>query len=124
MACSPATYGPDACARSRTSGSRTTTSSARSSSSRARSRPTVSTPEALAAELERLVRREQPDKRLPSITAAVLRDGEPIWPTAVGAADVKENPATTPATPNRLGSVPKTFTAAAVMHRGDAGKLD
>ena len=32
--------------------------------------------------------REQRDKRLPSIAAAVLRDGELIWEKAVGAADV------------------------------------
>jgi CubicO group peptidase (beta-lactamase class C family) len=84
----------------------------------------VSTPEALAAELERLVRREQHDKRLPSITAAVLRDGEPIWQTAVGAADVKENRETRPDTQYRLGSITKTFTAAAIMQLRDEGKLD
>ena len=38
-------------------------------------------PERLAAQLDRLVRREQRDKRLPSIAAAVLRDGELIWET-------------------------------------------
>ena len=123
-ACSSAISGPATCARSRTSGSRTTTSIARSSSSRARSQPTVSTPDALAAELERLVRREQHDKRLPSITAAVLRDGETVWETAVGAADVKEQREATPDTQYRLGSITKTFTAAAIMQLRDEGKLD
>ena len=123
-ACSSAISGRATCARSRTSGSRTTTSSARSSSSRARSQPTVSTPDALAAELERLVRREQHDKRLPSITAAVLRDGERIWETAVGAADVKAKQEATPDTQYRLGSITKTFTAAAIMQLRDEGKLD
>jgi CubicO group peptidase (beta-lactamase class C family) len=89
-----------------------------------RSRPTVSTPDALAAELERLVRREQRDKRLPSITAAVLRDGETMWETAVGAADVKEQRDATPDTQYRLGSITKTFTAAAIMQLRDEGKLN
>ena len=84
----------------------------------------MSTPEALAAELERLVRREQRDKRLPSITAAVLRDGEPVWETAVGAADVAAQREATPDTQYRVGSITKTFTAAAIMQLRDEGKLD
>jgi CubicO group peptidase (beta-lactamase class C family) len=75
------------------------------------------TPERLAAELERLVAREQRDKRLPSITAAVLRDGETVWETTVG-------DGATPDTQYRLGSITKTFTAAAIMQLRDAGKLD
>jgi CubicO group peptidase (beta-lactamase class C family) len=76
----------------------------------------VSTPETLAAELERLVRREQRDQRLPSIAAAVLRDGENVWETAVGGD-------ATPDTQYRLGSITKTFTAAAIMQLRDAGRL-
>ena len=75
------------------------------------------TPELLAAELQRLVAREQRDKRLPSITAAVLRDGETVWEAAVG-------DGATPDTQYRLGSITKTFTAAAIMQLRDAGKLD
>jgi CubicO group peptidase (beta-lactamase class C family) len=77
----------------------------------------MSTPELLAAELERLVAREQHDKRLPSVAAAVLRDGEAVWETAVG-------DGATPDTQYRLGSITKTFTAAAIMQLRDAGKLD
>jgi CubicO group peptidase (beta-lactamase class C family) len=84
----------------------------------------VSTPETLAAGLERLVRREQRDKRLPSIAAAVLRDGGVVWESAVGAADVASGAAATPDTQYRLGSITKTFTAAAIMQLRDAGKLD
>jgi CubicO group peptidase (beta-lactamase class C family) len=84
----------------------------------------ASTPDALAAELERLVRREQHDKRLPSIVAAVLRDGETVWETAVGVADVAAKRDATPDTQYRVGSITKTFTAAAIMQLRDAGKLD
>jgi CubicO group peptidase (beta-lactamase class C family) len=84
----------------------------------------VSAPETLTAELERQVRREQRDQRLPSITAAVLRDGELVWESAVGAADVTTEREATPDTQYRLGSITKTFTAAAIMQLRDAGKLD
>lgn len=84
----------------------------------------MSTPETLATELEQRVRREQRKQRLPSIAAAVLREGELVWETAVGAADVAAGREATPDTQYRLGSITKTFTAAAIMQLRDAGKLD
>ena len=83
----------------------------------------MSAPEVLAAELERRVRREQRDQRLPSIAAAVLRDGELVWETAVGAADVAAARDAAPDTQYPHGSITKTFTAAAIMQLRDAGKL-
>jgi len=82
------------------------------------------TPERLAARLERLVGVTQREKRVPSLAAAVLRDGELVWETAVGAADVEAGVEATPETQYRLGSITKTFTAAAIMQLRDAGKLD
>jgi CubicO group peptidase (beta-lactamase class C family) len=82
------------------------------------------TPERLAARLERLVRQAQREKRAPSISAAVLRDGELIWETAVGVADIEADLEATPDTQYRIGSITKTFTAAAIMQLRDAGKLD
>lgn len=84
----------------------------------------MSAPETLAAELERRIRHEQRDQRLPSIAAAVLRDGERVWESAVGVADVTGGREATPDTQYRLGSITKTFTAAAIMQLRDAGKLD
>jgi CubicO group peptidase (beta-lactamase class C family) len=84
----------------------------------------VSTPETVAAELERLVRDEQRKQRLPSVTAAVVRDGELVWETAVGTADVKARRDATADTQYRVGSITKTFTAAAIMQLRDEGKLD
>ncbi len=83
----------------------------------------MSTPEGLSAELERRVREEQRKQRLPSIAAAVLRDGERVWETAVGASDVEGSQDATPDTQYRLGSITKTFTAAAIMQLRDAGQL-
>ena len=84
----------------------------------------MSAPEQLAAELERLVRHEQREQRLPSVAAAVVRDGEIVWETAVGAADTASGTETTPDTQYRIGSITKTFTAAAIMQLRDAGALD
>ena len=84
----------------------------------------MSAPETLTAELDRRVSREQRDQRLPSIVAAVLRDGEIAWESSVGAADVSADRAATPDTQYRLGSITKTFTAAAIMQLRDEGKLD
>jgi CubicO group peptidase (beta-lactamase class C family) len=82
------------------------------------------TPERLAARLERLVRQAQREKRAPSVSAAVLRDGELVWETAVGVADVAADLEATPDTQYRIGSITKTFTAAAIMQLRDAGLLD
>jgi CubicO group peptidase (beta-lactamase class C family) len=84
----------------------------------------VSTPERLSAKLEQLLAAQQREKRLPSIAAAVARDGEVIWESAVGLADVETGVEATPDTQYRIGSITKTFTAAAIMQLRDAGKLD
>jgi CubicO group peptidase (beta-lactamase class C family) len=84
----------------------------------------VSTPERLSARLERLVRTEQREKRLASLAAAVLREGEVVWETAVGAANVESAVEATPDTQYRVGSITKTFTAAAIMQLRDEGKLE
>jgi CubicO group peptidase (beta-lactamase class C family) len=81
-------------------------------------------PERLAARLEQRLRGEQREKRAPSIAAAVIRDGRLIWESAVGVADVEAGLEATPDTQYRIGSITKTFTAAAIMQLRDAGKLD
>jgi CubicO group peptidase (beta-lactamase class C family) len=84
----------------------------------------VSTPERLGSKLDQLLAGAQREKRLPSIAGAVLRDGEIVWESAVGMADVEGGLEATPDTQYRLGSITKTFTAAAMMQLRDAGKLD
>ncbi len=63
-------------------------------------------------------------ERLPSIAAAVVRDGELAWSGAVGLGDLESGIEATPETQYRIGSITKTFTAVAVMQLRDAGKLD
>jgi CubicO group peptidase (beta-lactamase class C family) len=84
----------------------------------------VSAPETLVAKLDQLVRREQREKRMPSLSASVLRDGELAWETAIGLADVESGLEATPDTQYRIGSITKTFTVAAIMQLRDEGKLD
>jgi CubicO group peptidase (beta-lactamase class C family) len=81
-------------------------------------------PESLRLELERLVRVEQSEKRLPSLAAAVVRDGEVVWQTAIGTASIAAGRDATPHTQYRIGSITKSITAVAVMQLRDAGKLD
>jgi CubicO group peptidase (beta-lactamase class C family) len=68
--------------------------------------------------------RERQAARLPSVAAAVARDGAVVWSRAVGSASVEENREATPDTQYRVGSITKTFTAVAVMRLRDEGKLD
>ena len=92
----------------------------RSTRCRARS-GNVSTPD--TAELGRLLAERQAD-RLPSVAAAVVRDGEVAWAGAVGSADFDEDREATPDTQYRIGSITKTFTATAIMQLRAAGELD
>jgi CubicO group peptidase (beta-lactamase class C family) len=79
----------------------------------------VSTPESL----DRLLAERQAD-RLPSVAAAVVRNGEIAWSNAVGVADYDAGDDATPDTQYRIGSITKTFTAVAIMQLRAAGMLD
>ena len=81
-------------------------------------------PEGLAAALRRTIVEAQVEKRVPSIAAAVVRDGEVVWADAVGLADVEGGAEATPDHQYRIGSITKTFTAVAVMQLRAAGKLE
>jgi CubicO group peptidase (beta-lactamase class C family) len=72
-------------------------------------------------ELGEILRRGQARFRLPSVSAAVYRGGETVWAEAMGIAE--EGQEATPDTQYRIGSITKTFTAAAVMLLVDDGKV-
>jgi CubicO group peptidase (beta-lactamase class C family) len=73
--------------------------------------------------LDRILAEKQAD-RLPSVAAAVVREGRIAWTGAVGAADYDANAQATPDTQYRIGSITKTFTATAVMRLRAEGRLD
>jgi CubicO group peptidase (beta-lactamase class C family) len=81
-------------------------------------------PETLAAELRRQIAAAQVEQRAPSIAAAVVRDGEVIWADAVGLANAESGEAATADHQYRIGSITKSFTAAAIMQLHEAGKLE
>ena len=60
---------------------------------------------------------------MPSVSAAVFRDGEMLWEQALGHADVEAKRDATPETQYRIGSITKTFTAVGIMQLRDAGEL-
>ena len=61
--------------------------------------------------------------RLPSVSAAVYRGDETVWADAVGVAD-DEGGEPTAGTQYRIGSITKTFTAAAVLSLRDEARLE
>ena len=73
-----------------------------------------------APELRRLVAAAQAE-RIPSVAAAVVRNGEVVFADAVGIAEPGRD--ATPDDQYRIGSISKTFCAAAVMQLRDAGEL-
>jgi CubicO group peptidase (beta-lactamase class C family) len=81
------------------------------------------TPDGLAAELSRIIREAQADRRLPSISAAAVHDGEIVWSEAVGLAEVERGERATPEHQYRIASITKTITAVGVMRLRDEGKL-
>ena len=81
-------------------------------------------PEPPVADLSRLVREAQAEQRIPSISAAAIGNGEVVWQEALGLASVDPEHDATPDTQYRVGSITKTFTAAAIMQLRDAGELD
>ena len=80
-------------------------------------------PDGLAAELSGIIREAQADKRLASVSAAAVRDGEIVWSEAVGLAETESGEEATPDHQYRIASVTKTVTAVGVMRLRDEGKL-
>ena len=80
-------------------------------------------PEQLVATCERLLATAQTEQRVPSVSAAVFRDGGVLWQGASGLADVASGEEATPEHAYRIGSITKTFTAVAVLQLRDAGAL-
>lgn len=73
--------------------------------------------------LEQLVRAYQARNRVPSVNAALARDGGEPWELAVGLADARSGAPVTPRHRYRVGSITKTFTAAAVLQLVDEGTV-
>jgi CubicO group peptidase (beta-lactamase class C family) len=72
-------------------------------------------------QLTEILRRGQARYRLPSVSAAVCRGAEVVWADTVGIAEERKDATTD--TQYRIGSITKTFTAAAVMLLVEEGRV-
>jgi CubicO group peptidase (beta-lactamase class C family) len=81
-------------------------------------------PDSLTAELSRVVREAQAEHRLPSVSAAAVRDGEVVWEETVGLGDADRSEAATPDHQYRIASITKTVTAVGILQLRDEGKLN
>jgi CubicO group peptidase (beta-lactamase class C family) len=82
-----------------------------------------SEPVSPSEQLSRLLRERQAELRLPSVSAAVGSRGKVVWQDAIGVADASSGVEPTPEMQYRIGSITKTFTAAAIFELRDEGKL-
>jgi serine beta-lactamase-like protein LACTB len=62
--------------------------------------------------------------KAPSVSAAVVQDGEFVWSAAFGMADLENSVPATSQTVYRLGSISKSLTATAAMELWEHGQLD
>ncbi len=89
--------------------------------------PLPSTLPSTTRRLDLLTARTQSAGRLPSLSDAVLRDGELVWSRQVGALAYGPDGTPTgtpgPGTPYRIGSITKSFTAVLLLQLRDEGVL-
>jgi CubicO group peptidase (beta-lactamase class C family) len=84
----------------------------------------LSAPDTLTAALAQRLGQAQVDWRMPSVVAAVFREGEGIWREALGLASSAPDEPATLDHQYRIGSITKTLTAALVLQLRDAGSLE
>ncbi|GAB4466519.1 MAG: serine hydrolase domain-containing protein [Armatimonadaceae bacterium] len=78
----------------------------------------------LSAALDSLIRAEMAKQAIPGLSLAVVREGKVLYSAGYGNADREKFVPVTAETQFRLGSISKTFTAAAVLQLVEQGKLD
>ena len=61
---------------------------------------------------------------VPGVSVAVVQDGELLWSSGFGMADLENFVPATPFTLFRLGSISKPITATAILQLSERGKLD
>ncbi|HWB10321.1 MAG TPA: serine hydrolase [Pirellulales bacterium] len=80
--------------------------------------------EAVAGQLERLVRHEMEDKGLPAVSIALVDGQRIVWAAGFGWADRQRGVRASPATVYRVGSVSKLFTDVALMQLVERNRVD
>ena len=77
-----------------------------------------------ASYIDNVIVREMKNQRLPSVAAAIVKDGKILYMACKGWANIQENIPCTPKTNYLIASVSKTVTATAVMQLVEQGKID
>jgi CubicO group peptidase (beta-lactamase class C family) len=75
------------------------------------------------SQLEQFIYDKMSETRLPSVSAAVIKDGEVAWAKSFGARSLETGMPASPKTLYCIGSVTKSFTVLAVMQLVEQGKL-
>ena len=75
-------------------------------------------------ELEKLIKHELEDKKLPALSIALVDDQKVVWAAGFGFQDRERKIPATAETIYRVGSVSKLFTDVAVMQLVEEGKID
>ena len=73
--------------------------------------------------LERWIDAQQAYLQIPSVTAAVVHDQDPLWSAGFGYADVESRRPATPGTMYSICSISKLFTSVSAMQLRDRGKF-
>src|SRR5262249_25321040 len=81
-------------------------------------------PDADFDRVREFIKRQLTERRLPSISVAVARDGQIIWEEAFGWADMEKRIPATPHTMYSLASISKTFTATGLMILKERGRIE
>jgi serine beta-lactamase-like protein LACTB, mitochondrial len=76
------------------------------------------------AKIESTISNFMAASKAPGISAAVVQDGEFVWSSGFGMADVENSVPATSQTLYRLASISKSITATAAMELWEQGKLD
>lgn len=88
------------------------------------SRPTRPGPADPWAGLRERIVRAIEEKKIPSVSLAVVKDGEIVWEEAFGLADLEKGIEATPRTVYPIASATKPFTATAIMILVERGLVD
>jgi CubicO group peptidase (beta-lactamase class C family) len=86
--------------------------------------PSSAATSAEASAVDRYVRNEMRDQKIPGLSLAILRNGKAVYVGSYGVATLEQQVPVLPDTRFQIGSIGKQFTAAAVMLLARAHRLD
>ena len=81
-------------------------------------------PRATVESVERLITDKMARDKIPGLSIALVVDGEPVWSSGYGLADVENSVPAVAATVYRTASIGKTMTATSAMQLAERGRMD